>query len=225
MGGKIGLYFMAKPECSKYLVELEETLNENNFPIKQIYKVRNWEALSREMYNPQLLSSSEDFVLGFEGHVWLIKHLFGNRGLILILEDEIQKGDLSLKDKLQRLYDTKQKFRTKISESLNGTLVFNVNLDRLNGSQFNKGGNIGHLGTFNNGAFTSFSDQHFGRWDYLYLKYVHSPDVDIGTLEYEWSTLLRNNILAPENRIERREWELMKKLKTHVPPNEYEPKK
>lgn len=220
MNNKVGLYVAAKPECSKCLSELEKTLVKNNLPIKDVYKIKDWESLAREMYGPQILSSNEAFNTGFEGHIWLVQHLFGNRGLILVLEERTI-SDPCLKERLDKIYKAKQEFRNNVSYSLDGTLMFNINLNKLDPKKFKNGGSKGQLGTFDNGRFTSFIDGSFGRWDYFYLKYIHSPNIDLEILKYEWNVLLRRGIISPENKIESREWELMKKLKTFIPPSEY----
>ena len=221
MKNKIGLYMITKPESAPYLELLEETLNQNNFPIIGAYPLRDWESISKEIYAPQLAHQDINFKVGYEGHIWLTKHLFGNRSTILLLEEDLLSENLDIKKKLIKLYETKQQFRNRISHSLNGTLRFNINLDKLEGEVFRQGGNIGYLGTFREGRFTKFSKNNFGRWEDFFLKYVHSPDPDIKSLIYEWSILTKRGLLKKRNLIKNRDWELMKKLKTQIPPSEY----
>lgn len=210
-----------KPESSPHLKLLEEILSQNNFPIKKMYTLQDWGSTSREIYAPQLASLGTDFKVGYEGHVWLINHLFGNRGTILLFDENLSTEDPYTQERLTRLYEVKQQFRNKVSHSLNGTLVFNIDLNKLEGEAFKEGGETGYLGTFKDEKFTSFSEGNIGRWEDFFLKYVHSPDPNIESLAYEWSVLIRRGVLKKENLIKEEDWKLMKFLKTQIPLTEH----
>lgn len=222
MNDKLGIYVMAKPECCKYLRKLEGALENHGFKPQTIYRVRDWAGLSRAIYAPQLEFSEKEFTVGFEGHIWLAQHLFDNRGLVMVLEEGIDKNDLLLENKLAKLCNAKKEFRTNVSESLNGTLVMNIDLSKLKGEQFREGGIPGCLGVGSNGSFLKFDANYDeGRWEDFYFKYVHSTNPNKKMLAYEWGTLVNKGVISLDNLISQRDWELMKKLNTNTPPSEH----
>jgi len=82
------LFTIVKPDGGRYLTELEQTLNERQIFITDVYAIQDWEKISRSIYKEQLQDSSRSFRVGFESHVWLCQYLFGNQGLLLLLNAE-----------------------------------------------------------------------------------------------------------------------------------------
>ena len=98
----------------------------------------------------------------------------------------------------------------------------NLDLDRLPGEEFRQGGLQGSLVVLNNGKASPFEGNYLkGRWDDFYFKYFHSTDPNRGALKHEWTTLVDSGVISPANLIGERDWKLMKKLNTNIPPSEH----
>ena len=165
---EIKLYVMPKPECAPYLSELEDGIVTGGFNIEEFYIVKDWEGLSRVVYRDQLKSPDPNFIAGFENHVKLSRYLYGNRSCILIVD---QTKIHSLQDKCIELHKIKDKFRQKLSKSLDGTFFLAADTNRLSEGRF-LGGNEGIIGVYNKG-FTPIRNDFKGLWDYFYFKYIH----------------------------------------------------
>lgn len=221
---RIRPYTIVKPDGIRYLQELEQTLQENRINITSIFSIRDWEAIARVIYEPQLRSSDRAFNVGFETHLWLTQHLFGNRGLLLILE--VQENTKTIAEQALFVHKVRNLFRDKLSESIKGTFVIAVNLDRLHGEVYTGAGRPGQLGVLDQDSFfMPLIDVHSnGRWDDHYFKYIHTPD-GLAELEYEWGVLIKQGIITKESKISRREWGLLKILRSSIPPGEYRQRK
>lgn len=221
---RIRPYTIVKPDGIRYLQELEQTLQENRINITSIFSIKDWGVTARAIYEPQLRSSDRAFNVGFETHLWLTQHLFGNRGLLLILE--VQKDIKTLAEQVSFVYRVRNLFRDKLSESIKGTFVIAVNLDRLHGEVYTGAGKPGQLGVLNQGSFfvPLVEVNSNGRWDDHYFKYIHTPD-SLVELEYEWGALVKQEVITREGKIPRREWGLLKILRSSMPPGEYKQRK
>lgn len=217
---RIRPYTIVKPDGIRYLQELEQTLQGNQINITGIFSIRDWEAIARIIYEPQLRSSDRAFNVGFETHLWLTQHLFGNRGLLLILE--VQKDIKTLAEQVSFVHRVRNLFRDKLSESIKGTFVIAVNLDRLHSDVYTGAGKSGQLVVLGqDSSFTPFVEANpNGRWDDHYFKYIHTPDSST-KLEYEWGALVKQGIITRESKISRMEWKLLKILRSSIPPSEY----
>lgn len=213
-------YMIVKPEGARFLNELEQTLNDNGLQIITVFSAPNWGNLARKLYEPQLLSSDLAFNVGFETHLWLVQYLFGNQALILILDIKDIKG--SIDTQVQFVKDVRNYFRTKLAETNDNTFIIAVNLDRLPGEAYIGTGVTGQLGVLNsNSPFSPLAETNFeGRWDNHFFKYIHAPD-DVNALIYEWAVLKELEVLSTKNKISRKEWEILKFIRSLVPPSKY----
>jgi len=209
---KTELYVMPKPECGKFLTQLEECLNNNNFFIKKIYAVKDWETVARSIYLPKLGGENKNFVLGFESHAWVLKNLFGNRALVLKVDKD---ENSSLDNKLRELYNAKESFRDKMIGGEGRTYVVCINTDRI--QELRAKGKKGILGVDYHGKFKTFNKNYNGSWDYVYFKYVHCPDPSLKLLKREWAILNDTGIISPLNLVNFKDWNLMKKTGSMIP--------
>ena len=208
----IQLYIMAKPECNRFLDGLEAVLDSFGLWRDKVYRVNDWEQAARAIYEPQLEVSHNCSREGFESHIWVNKHLFGNNALVMTLENSVEE---SLEQGLKRVHTAKEYFRRMMKGCYDNTFFVCINTEQIDSL---KGiGESGSLGCMNE-RFVPFCD--CGTWDYVFFKYVHSPDPQVLCLEYEWKTMCELGIFRPENVISMDSYELMKRLKTLIPPGE-----
>jgi hypothetical protein len=211
-------FILVKPDGARYLNELESTLEEKHMHIERVYFVADWEKTSRALYKPQLQACSREFLVGFEAHVWLNRHLFGNHSLILVLETNFE----DLETSARAVREVRDYFRSKIPHSRDGTFMIALNLNRLDGDVFQGAGITGNLGVLSaNGVFTTLGDNYSGRWDDHYFKHIHAPD-DLAALIREWKVLLELGIISDDNYVSRQEWNLLKLLRCLTPPSKYQ---
>lgn len=98
--------------------------------------------------------------------------------------------------------------------------TFLVSLDLSKVPELGIQGQEGILGTGNNGSYQPFDQKYEGSWDYVFFKYVHSPDPELRFLVREWNLLRTMGVISPQNLISFDDWEAMKFLKTMTPPSE-----
>lgn len=213
------LFVVIKPDGGRYLKELEETLNENRLSIISVYCIEDWEKTARSMYKKQLETSSRSFCVGFESHIWLCQYLFGNQGLLLLLDSSGK--NFSLESKVQILYESRENFRSKFFAS-NNIFTIAVNLDKFDNEAF-KGSEKrrGILGTYYSSSIDPLiNGDSEGTWYRNYFKYIHAPE-NVNELNFQFKTLSDLGILKEENRIEKEEWEMLKYLRCVIPPSKY----
>lgn len=213
------LFVIVKPDGSRYLSELEQTLNERGLFVSNVYFVQDWETTARTIYERQLQTSSRSFCVGFESHIWLCRYLFGNQALLLLFDTEA--AGLSLDSQAQALYEARNCFRSKFSAS-DDTFVIAVNLDKFPGEAFRGSGKKkGHLGISQPNSFTPLIERESrGRWYGNYFKYIHAPE-NFDELCFQFKALTELGILKEENRIEKEEWEKLKFMHCLTPPSRY----
>ena len=214
------LFMIVKPDGGRYLAELEQTLNERQTFITDVYTIQDWERVARSIYKKQLQNSSRSFCVGFESHVWLCQYLFGNHGLLLLLDTEAK--NLSFNSQTQAVHEARDSFRSKFSAS-NDIFAMAVNLDRLSGWSFRGSGKKkGYLGISQPNSFDPLFDEEKskGRWFNNYFKYIHAPQ-NSEELSYQFQALVELGIFRKENEIDIEEWEMLKYMHCLVPPSKY----
>jgi hypothetical protein len=214
------LFMLVKPDGGRYLTEIEQTLNERNIFIADVYAVSDWERIARAMYQKQLQESSRSFRIGFDSHVWLCRYLFGNDALLLLLNAQATITDWNLQ--VKAVYEARNGFRNKYSASSNGTIAIAINLNKLEGNSFRGSGiKKGHLGISQPNSFDPLFDGiSKGRWDGNNFKYVHAPE-NFEELTYQYQALSRLDVMSEENRIDKEEWEILKQMHCLVPPSKF----
>lgn len=214
-------FIIVKPEGGRYLNELDETLHENGLIISDVYFLDNWEEVARSIYEKQLSNSSESFYAGFESHVWLCQYLFGNHGLLLILDND--NNNLNWEEKAQVVHEARESFREKFPAS-NGIFTIAVNLDKIDRET------QGNLEEYKRGVLGIMqSDSHEplieneseGVWCRNYFKYIHTPE-NTEELIFQYEKLLDLKVMSEINKIGKNEWELLKFLRCLIPPSKYE---
>lgn len=210
-----GVYLMPKPECAPHLTYLDNLIHQSPLKITGVYEVKDWENTARRIYAPQLEVGSATFNQGFEEHVWLLKYMFGNRTVVLILNSEQE----DLQTKLLEATKLKTTFRESRLGAEDYSFITMLNLDKI--PDLNPDGLKGELGVKANKHFSIFGTNQFrGTWDYVFFKYVHSPDPELEHLYRELQVLTELGILDQENQLPLKEWDCMKKLKTLMPISE-----
>lgn len=216
------LFVVVKPDGSRYLKELEETLIEKHISITGVYCINDWEKVARSIYKRQLETSSRSFCVGFESHIWLCQYLFGNQGLLLLLDPGGE--NLGLESKAQALHEARESFRSKFFAS-NDVFTIAVNLDKFDSEAFKGSDKIrGTLGTFHSGSIDPLvgSDSD-GVWYCNYFKYIHAPE-NIDELNFQFKELVSLGILKEENRVDKEEWDMLKYQRCVIPPSKYKTK-
>lgn len=219
-GHGIKTFAVVKPDGGRYLAEIEQTLNERNILVTDVYAVSDWEKFARTIYQRQLQNSSRSFCLGFESHLWLCQYLFGNQALLLMLV--YHEGNSNLNSQIKAIHEARNSFRGKFSATSNGTLAIAVNLDRLEEDRFRgmeiKNGNLGisQLNSFDP-LFTGISR---GRWFGNYFKYMHTPETQ-DELIFQFQKLIELNSMTEENKVSREEWEILKQIHCLIPPSKF----
>jgi len=216
----INPFVIVKPDGGRYLKELEETLTEKQISIMDIYHIEDWETVARSLYREQLETSSRSFCVGFETHVWLCQYLFGNQGLLLLLDTE--SNEFNLDSKVQTVYEAREYFRKNFFAS-NGTFTIAVNLDKFEDKTFKGSGKKrGTLGIFESNSFDPLIEEggSEGTWYRNYFKYIHAPG-NTEELSFQFRTLVDLGIIREENRIMKEEWDLLKFLRCLTPPSKF----
>jgi len=203
------LFMLPKPVCINHLSLLENVLLEHDFIIENIYKVFDWKDISCKIYGPQL-DSDKAFKEGFEAHTWLVNHLFGNRTIVLVVDEISENG---LEEKLINLDVAKTDFRKRVYADETGGIIICMNNYKL---PVSVSGKMGFLGVKQDNNFYKLLNLP-GCWDFYYFKYVHCPDPNIKELEREWNILVNCKVICPENLITKEEWQCIKQLKTMIP--------
>lgn len=212
-------YLIIKPDGARHLKEIEQTLNENDIYIDEVFGISDWGTIARALYRPQLRSRGAAFFFGFETHIWLCQYLFGNQALLLTLE--VKRSKLfTLKSQTQFIFKIRNQFRRKFNASNNGTFVIMVNLNQLSNKHYLHVGRKGKLGILNSkGRFVSLNKCNFtDRWDNHFFKYIHTPG-NLGELIQEWQTLIKQGVITGKNRVTKQEWKLLKFLRCLTPPS------
>jgi len=219
IGQNPDLFVVVKPDGGRYLKELDSTLSENKIIIKEVYFIEDWEKVARSIYQKQLDSASRSFYVGFESHIWLCQYLFGNNGLLLILDTSDRQA--GLKAKTQTVYDARESFRKKFPAS-NGTFTIAVNLEKLDSDRFSGSGKKkGILGVVQpESTEPLIEDGSEGVWYRNYFKYIHAPE-NAEELKFQYSKLIDLDIMTEQNRISKDELELLKFLRCLTPPSRY----
>lgn len=168
-------FIIVKPDGGRYLKELDDTIKENGIIIDEIYFIEDWENVARSIYQRQLDSTSKSFCVGFESHVWLCQYLFGNNGLLLILD--INDQNAGLETETQTVHETRESFRAKFPAS-NGMFTIAVNLEKFEGDRFvGSGKKKGILGVMQSELLEPLiEDGSEGVWYRNYFKYIHAPE-------------------------------------------------
>jgi len=211
IGQDPNLFVIVKPDGGRYLRELDDTLGENKLVINNVYFVEDWEKVARSIYQKQLDRSSRSFYVGFESHIWLCQYLFGNNGLLLMLDSNSQPADL--KNKTQIVHEARESFRNKFPASY-GTFTIAVNLEKLEGDRFvGSGKKKGVLGIIQSASTEPLiSEGSEGVWYRNYFKYIHAPE-NVEELEFQYTQLIALDIMSEHNKISKDEWELLKFLR------------
>jgi len=215
----LSLFVVVKPDGGRYLRELEETLRERQISIISVYCINDWEKVARSIYKKQLETSSRSFCVGFESHIWLCQYLFGNQGLLLLL-DPISEN-FGLESKVQVLHEARENFRSKFFAS-NDVFTIAVNLDKFDSETFRGSDKVrGTLGTFYSGFIDPLVGSNSdGMWYRNYFKYIHAPE-NVNELDFQFKELITLGILKEENKVDREEWEMLKYLRCVIPPSKY----
>lgn len=215
----LNLFVVVKPDGGRYLKELEETLNENHISVIDVYCIDDWEKVARSIYKKQLETSSRSFYVGFESHIWLCQYLFGNQGLLLLLDPSGE--NFSLESKIQVVHEARENFRSKFFAS-NDIFTIAVNLDKFDSEAFRGSEKRrGILGTFHSNSIDPLvGNDSEGTWYRNYFKYIHTPE-NVDELSFQFKKLMDLGIFKEENRIEKEEWEMLKYLHCLTPPSKY----
>lgn len=214
------LFVIVKPDGGRYLRELDKTFGENGLIINEVYFIEDWEKVARSIYQEQLNNASRSFYVGFESHIWLCQYLFGNNGLLLILDTN--NKNVNFKVKTQIVHDTRESFREKFPAS-NNTFTIAVNLDKFDGEEFSGSGKRrGILGVMQSDSLEPLIENGSeGVWYRNYFKYIHAPN-DTEELLSQYQILTDLKIMSEKNKIDKNEWELLKFLRCLTPPSMYE---
>lgn len=216
---KPDIFIVVKPDGGRYLREIEETLSENQIHIKSIYYIEDWEGASRSMYQKQLEAASSSFNIVFNNHIWLNQYLFGNQGLLLMLDSDIERFDLDKRTKA--VHETRESFRRKFSAS-NDIFAVAVNLEKLKGSTFvDSQKKHGVLGVMQPDSLDPLmGNASEGTWYRAYFSYFHAPESK-EELVFQYQKLINLRVITKENEVAKNEWELLKQIRCINPPSRF----
>jgi|SRR3989344_4848918 len=208
------LFLLLKPEVANHIGRLDEFIAQKGFSVVTQYGVKDWADLNRVLYAPQL--EDEKFASEFEAYVWLCDFLFGNRAVVLTLNDSAKGA--TLENSLKKLTDLKYEFRKQLPETTDGTIIIHLDLNKLP-KKIDAIGTNGHLVVLDSGGTEILRYQ--GRWDNYFFKYIHTPDPNIATFKRELEVLVQEEIICQKNVIPEKEWCQMKFLGTLTLPSSY----
>lgn len=123
-------FVVLKPESQKRFSDIYEEIQKSRLGSIKLYGVNDWAYLSKELYANQLKTNSE-FEASFESLVYIIKHLFGNKAVVVLIKN-IYNNENFEKDILK----FKKTIREKYSES--DKIYFLINLAKLKGINADK---------------------------------------------------------------------------------------
>lgn len=212
------VFLLIKPECAPYVHQIEHILRRNSLTIAGIFSVPDWVPVARELYKQRIASEPPEFEAGFEGHLWLSTFLFGRRALVLTLaSDQEQISDLLTI--AQRANQAKVEFRENLPHTRDGRIVMTMNLRLVETLKLYDGSIPGYLGVQQpNGVFTPFELSSEGLWDYFYLKYIHVPTSNLTEITYEWTALVKTQVISERNRLSNHDWRMIQNLNTLTQP-------
>ena len=204
------MYLLLKPESAKSIDRVEPYLEERDFKVTSRHSIRDWNALARRIYSPQI-ESDLLFASEFNVYLWLTQSYFGNNAVTLLLE----RNGGGVQD-LTDLMEVKRDFRRDLHADDKSPSIILVNLDK---SDISRTEDIGKRGVLSvNG--TPLHSELDGRWEYFFFKYIHTPDPNLEACKREMDVLSREGIF--DNRIDSKDWRQMVDMKSLTPPRRYD---
>lgn len=118
-------YMLLKPDARTYINEIEDLINLKNLIVKKRILVENFIENATNFY----LDKTEDYLSLIKRHLMNSVYLFGNTGLIYLLD-----GNMSQKELVTKTYETKKEIRNALgfTGSYNGFISYENELYHLN---------------------------------------------------------------------------------------------
>lgn len=118
-------YLLLKPDSKTYINEIESMIKEDNFEIIKRYLVKDFKNIVKELYKEK----NKEYLEIIERHLNNLSYLFGNNGLIYILDknkslEEIYFDTLKLKNKIRNTYG--------FTDAVGGYITKDNNISHLN---------------------------------------------------------------------------------------------
>ena len=200
------MFTLLKPEMRRCVDSLDPYLVEAGFKIDSRHPIKNWEETARKVYTPQM--ADPKFASEFNVYLWITKNLFGSHAVAYQLS-----RDASAEKNIEDLTELKGRFRSDVSERLDGPINMMVNLDKISTHQPME---IGKRGIIHIGDRPLQEGYFDGRWDYFFFKYIHISD-SLKAHEREENVL--RTIGVYDAKISNKQWEQMVATGTLTPLN------
>lgn len=117
-------YLLLHPCSIVFVDRIFNALKQNNFTIAAVYRISCWDAILNDIYK-NTYAKSNTIQEHVQSHAYINKYMFGNYGLILLLQKSISYDEL-----VKETLDVKLKLRQAMNETRDGTITILLNASR-----------------------------------------------------------------------------------------------
>lgn len=193
------------PEGLRYLDSITKEVMQGGFEIISMHHVFSWGNVFRAFNKKYLEEKDELFRNQIEAHIWLKNYIFGDYAQVWLL----RKNSLTDVTLLKEITNLKMLIRSKYGASRDGTFIMILDLCKIG---FNPGGiRSAYLGTFQRDSFQIIDESisQIGKFDFYFLKYVHSPDPNLCDAKREIEILKDMKVISDDTIITKEERDKM----------------
>lgn len=202
-------FMMLKPESQKDFDTILKMVEKSGLDVVNLYRVKDWKSVSEALYDNQF-NENINFKLTFQALAYTINSLFGNNGVILLIQNSEKISDEIF---VQKMVAFKQLVRDRFCKVNEIFLVSNISQMSLE-----------RYGIPNNGTL-KIQDKtgrikeisrcrEEGLYKFHSLSYIHTPDADIKRVGVELKILEDLGVLTKDNIISKQELMKMRKYGT-----------
>lgn len=178
-------YFLLKPDSEKKFGDIKEEI-EQNFDNVQYFAVLDWEHTIKSVYKEHYDRKGEKFANNYQAFIDMMKELYGNYGIIVLIKEDADEKKLS-----EKVMEFKSMIRNKYCKLGELGIISNWQY----GKEIKN-----NVGTFDKGELKKspkYMDK-IGNYRFHFLNYIHSPDSEESS-KNELKILMRNNNLNEDN--------------------------
>ena len=190
--GKMKTYLMLHPSSRAIIDVIFKKLKEQNFKIEDVFVVRDWGEKIIKIYSHDFhrFKFFQDHV---EAHICINNYFFGENGLLLILDKNVDFLTLA-----NQTIALKKEIRELAKKTRDGTISMLVDINKITEE---KRGNNGTISLIKNGEIQDFETTMIqeGRIMSVYFTYLHCPDAEINCYERDYKILAEN--MTSKNRL------------------------
>lgn len=205
-------FIMIRPDGGQILDGIDRIIHLDGFDITEVYSIPVWDDLYLALHKKEFEDENNSVADNIKLNVWMSKTIFGNCGLIIILDHNRCR---KFSDLLSRTYDLKYKIREKFTNTRDGKFVIAINaaLLDLNLQHLHRNGNLIVTSDEEQGP-VNFSINMLEKGNYLpaYFNYIHCPDNSVEEVKTEYAVMREKKVLVKTNRMSSYEYDACKRM-------------